>query len=279
MSRYAGLKMNPWRNGILWSGIDLPEIIEFENPMPRFFITSQSAIGGRVILEGTDVHHVRNVLRLGPGDALTLVTPDRQEHHGVIVKVGRKSVEVEILGKKSTAEDISLDISLAQALPKGRKMELVIQKATELGVAAIHPFTSSRTVPVSDQAYRRGRLARWRRIAVESCKQCGRTSIPVVHDIIPLEKVIGVSGEDVRIRKIVLWEKAPAAWDLVFEDSARIRRFFILVGPEGGLAEHEAQTCLEAGFIPLGLGRRILRTETAALCLLAILQYQLGDMR
>ncbi len=246
--------------------------------MPRFFIPSESLLTDRLILTGADVHHIRNVLRLGPGDSLTLVTPRGDEYSSVIRKAGQKAVEVEILEKVRVAKkDICLEIALAQGLPRSSKMDFVIQKATELGVASIHPFTSSRSVPRTNPARAQGRLARWRRIAMEACKQCGRTSVPRIHEILPLAEAIRAAGEE--DRKIVLWEGAPAAWERVFEGSPPPRRFFVLVGPEGGLAEQEVKACQAAGFIPAGLGRRILRTETAALCFLAILQYQLGDMR
>ncbi|MBW2309429.1 MAG: 16S rRNA (uracil(1498)-N(3))-methyltransferase [Deltaproteobacteria bacterium] len=246
--------------------------------MPRFFIPSESSLHNRVILAGTDVHHIRNALRLCPGDTLTLVTPRGNEYLAVIRKVEQRAVEVETLEKVCAAKkDSSLEIALAQGLPRSSKMDVVIQKATELGVASIHPFTSARTVPRPNPTQRQGRLARWRRIAMEACKQCGRTGIPRIHDILPLEEVIRAAGA--ASRKIVLWEGAAPAWDRVFEGTPIPNRFFLLVGPEGGLAEQEVKTCQAAGFIPAGLGRRILRTETAALCFLAVLQYQLGDMR
>jgi 16S rRNA (uracil1498-N3)-methyltransferase len=245
--------------------------------MPRFFIPSISSRDGHTVLVGPDVHHIRNVLRLGPGDKITLVTAGGEEHHAVIRKLTRKAVEIEVLEKVSAPDDTGLKIWLAQALPKGNKMDFVIQKATELGVSAIYPFTSSRTVPVPEPSHLERKLARWQRIAMEACKQCGRTCIPKIHEITPLERVIQFPGEG--MRKLLLWEKAPIAWEQVFRDDHQVRGFFVIVGPEGGLTEHEVRACQSAGFMPLGLGRRILRTETAALCLLSILQYELGDLR
>lgn len=245
--------------------------------MPRFFITIESPLPDHVILEGTDVHHIRNVLRLGPGDTVTLVTPRGDEYSAAIREAGPRAVDAEVLEKTRSAENsVGLEIALAQGVPRGGKMDFVIQKAVELGAASIHPFISSRTVPRLDKARGEKRVARWRRIAMESCKQCGRGGVPAVSEILPLEDVVRRVGPE--YRKIVLWEKAPTAWDKVFEDNPLPRRFFVLAGPEGGLSEGEVDVCESAGFIPAGLGPRILRTETTALCFLSILQYQLGDI-
>jgi 16S rRNA (uracil1498-N3)-methyltransferase len=245
--------------------------------MPRFFIEPPPPHERRLTLVGPDVHHIRTVLRLVPGDAVMLASSTGREYRAVIRKTTTRAVEVEIVEELPLRPSRRLEVSLAQALPRSAKMELIVQKATELGVSSIHPFTSSRTVPRPDEGRRRRRRERWHRIAVEAGKQCRRLLLPQVHDIVPFEEVLRAPAP--AARKIVLWEEAPAAWDSVFSGADHTTPFFVLVGPEGGLSAEEVEECRRAGFIPAGLGPRILRTETASLCILAILQYQLGDMR
>jgi 16S rRNA (uracil1498-N3)-methyltransferase len=157
-------------------------------------------------------------------------------------------------------------------------MDYVLQKTTEMGVSAIFPFISSRTIPRlgGDRAERRWN--RWKRIVVESAKQCGRVVPPRVEGIRPLESILKSPVGD--FVKLILWERAGGSLrERMREIDKNARKFLFLVGPEGGFDEGEISAAKERGFTPVGLGPRILRSETAGVAILSILQYEFGDWR
>jgi 16S rRNA (uracil1498-N3)-methyltransferase len=168
-------------------------------------------------------------------------------------------------------------ITLAQALPKGDKMEFIVQKATELGAARVIPFRSSRTIPRRTEERAAKRLERWRRIAAEAAEQCGRGDVPEIAETVSYAEALGMARPG--SVKILFWESETehsVREILKTEEVRSSKEFFLVVGPEGGLSGEEAQTAREAGFLTASLGRLVLRVETAALAILAIFQYECG---
>jgi 16S rRNA (uracil1498-N3)-methyltransferase len=229
--------------------------------------------GERVVLQGEPHKYLSRVLRLAAGDSLTIFDGQGHEVEARIEEVSARSTLLVLGPGHAVSTGRAVPITLIQAVSRGERMELVIQKATELGAAAIVPIWTARTVvqPGGD-----GRLRRWRTIAQEAARQCGRADVPAIADPLPLQAALQASAPDAA-RKLLLWEEstgAPLRRALSGDESA----VQLLVGAEGGFTAAEADAARAAGFEPVGLGPRILRTETAALVALALVQAALGGL-
>jgi 16S rRNA (uracil1498-N3)-methyltransferase len=227
-------------------------------------------------VEGDEVKHIRKVLRLRAGDEVSVFDGLGKEFHGDIVEEGLSFVKIRIQNVTSSRRDSPLEVTLAQSLLKGEKMDYLIQKATELGVGEIIPFLSSRSVPLLEKSKRLKRHQRWKRIAVEASKQCGKGVIPEIEFLKDFPEMLQKASPDAL--RLILWEKEGAGLKEILRRSEEGKRIFFVVGPEGGFSEEEVDEAKGAGFTPVTLGRRILRAETASLCLLSILQYEQGDI-
>jgi len=245
--------------------------------MPRFFVSKRDIRGTKGTVTGPELRHLRKVLRLRPGDRVTLFDDEGWEHEGIVQSCSAEIGEIEILRSHQPARESPLDVTLAQALGKGEKMDLVVEKATELGVRTIVPFLSSYAVPRLDSQKIEKRRARWQKIALSAAKQSGRTRIP---------EILNVGDFEAMVRrpwpcdlKLFLWEKESLlGLGQVREEKVRLDSLLLMVGPEGGFSSEEAAEAMRHGFRSVRLGRRILRTETAALASLSIVQFLWGDM-
>lgn len=244
--------------------------------MPRFFLSHPRIENELMKIEGSEVRHIRRVLRLKTGDGIVVFDGSGKEYGGVIAEEGPHSVLVRIQNVFPSKKESRLEITLAQSLLKGEKMDYLIQKATELGVKEIIPFFSSRSVPLLEKSKKLERYHRWEKIAVEASKQCGRGVVPDVKPLQDYFEVLSVpSGETLRL---ILWEKGGAGLKEILTESKGKQKVFSIVGPEGGLSQEEVDEAKRMNFIPVTLGERIMRAETASLCLLSILQYEWGDI-
>ncbi len=239
---------------------------------PRFFCPQPLAPRSLAGLPAAAAHHAVRVLRLGVGDAVTLFNDEGGEYHGRLVEAGR-SVRVELDEWLPVERESPLDITLAQALPSGDKMDFVVQKAVELGVARIQPLIASRSVVklAGERAARR--VEHWRQVAISACEQCGRNRLPVIAPILDLRQWLGQLAQDNEMQRLLL---SPQGGRRPRELAGK--RFLLLVGPEGGLDAEEASAARLAGFAGLSLGPRILRTETAGPAALAALAALHGDI-
>ena len=244
--------------------------------MPRFYVPNPSIENGMLKIEGEEVKHIRKVLRLRAGDPIIIFNGLGKEYEGVILEEKPSSVLVQIQNTSSPQKDSPLEVTLAQSLLKGEKMDFLIQKATELGVKEIIPFLSSRSVPLLDRMRRPERHRRWKRIAVEASKQCGRGVIPVVESLKDYSEMLQIASPDGL--RLILWEKEGTKVKEVLKKAEEKPKIFFVVGPEGGFSHEEIHQAAEVGFIPVHLGKRVLRAETASLCFLSILQYERGDI-
>lgn len=244
--------------------------------MRRFFIDKGAVSDSRAVISGELYHHIARVLRMQAGDRLILVDEDGCEHQGLIKEIGRDTLIVGVEGSIFRATGEQTRITLCQGLPKGDKLELIIQKCTELGLDRLIPFTSGRTVPKLDQERELRRLERWRRIAQEASQQANRTTVPEVTSIKAFEQMLDAVDAQVRL---LLWEgERTRHLKGVVAELPNPRKVAVIVGPEGGLSRQEAELAEQKGFVPVTLGDRILRTETAGIAITAILQYQWGDV-
>ena len=245
--------------------------------VPRIYAPPVQEGKDTVELAEDTVRYLRNVLRLGRGDGILLFDGTGWEYRGVIERLEGREGTARIVARERVPLVIPVRITLAQALPKGDKMEFIVQKATELGVARIVPFRSARTIPrrTEDRAARR--LERWRRIAAEAAEQCGRTDVPEIAEPLPFREALEQAGPEAV--KVLFWESETerSVREILKGDAARsAREFFLVVGPEGGVTGEEAEQARQAGFLTASLGRLVLRVETAALAILAIFQYECG---
>jgi 16S rRNA (uracil1498-N3)-methyltransferase len=227
-------------------------------------------------VEGSEVKHIRNVLRLKAGDEIIVFDGLGNEFEGTIIKEASSSVVIQVQNIFSSKRESPLEITLAQSLLKGEKMDYLIQKATELGVKEITPFLSSRSIPLLEKSGKLKRQHRWERIAIEGSKQCGRGVIPRIEPIRDYSEVLQAAPSD--SLRLILWERDKVRLREALERSKEKTRIFFVVGPEGGFSQEEIGEAKRAGFITVTLGKRVLRAETASLCLISILQYDRGDI-
>jgi 16S rRNA (uracil1498-N3)-methyltransferase len=244
--------------------------------MARFYVPNPHIENNMLKIDGDEVKHIRRVLRLKVGEEIIVFDGLGNEFEGTIVEETSSSVVMKIQKKFFSKRESPLEIILAQSLLKGEKMDYLIQKATELGVKEIIPFLSSRSIPLLEKTGKLKRHRRWERIAIEGSKQCGRGVIPQIKPLQDFSVVLQTASAD--SLRLILWEKEEIRLKEVLKKSKERTRVFFIVGPEGGFYPEEIEEAKRAGFFPVTLGKRILRSETASLCLLSILQYDRGDI-
>jgi len=242
--------------------------------IPRFFFASPLAVGREIALPPSAAHHASAVLRLKPGDAVTLFDGRGGEYAAHVARIAARRVDV-IVGEHRLAERESpLEVTLVQALIAADRMDYVIQKSVELGVGAIAPVVSARCVTRLDAERAARRLEHWRQIVVASCEQCGRNRVPAVHA--PAELGAWLRRASTAAVRLLL---APSAGATLGELAVPRGGIELLVGPEGGFARDEEQAASAAGFGAIRAGPRILRTETAGPAMLAAMNALWGDWR
>ncbi|KAA2283669.1 16S rRNA (uracil(1498)-N(3))-methyltransferase [Arenimonas fontis] len=214
--------------------------------------------------------HLVRVLRLGPGDALVLFNGDGHDYPAVLLETGKRGASAEVSGQVPVANESPLRITLAQGIARGDKMDWVLQKATELGVAAIVPVLTERTEVKLDGDRAGKRLAHWRGVLAAACEQCGRARLPTLSAPVPLAQWAASAREPLKL--VLEPEGGVALADLPATDAVALA-----VGPEGGLSARDLEALRAAGFRSLRLGPRVLRTETAGLAAVAALQACWGD--
>ena len=216
--------------------------------------------------------HVGVVLRMQPGDALTLFCGDNREFSATIMAVNKKKVTVTIQDIQFVNRESPRAIHLGQAISKGERMELVIQKAVELGVSSITPLLTTHCVVRLDAARLAKKQAQWQAIAIAACEQSGRNHLPIIHPACSLEDFV---RQCIAATKVVLHPNTAKSWrEYTFPDGD----IALLIGPEGGLSDDEVSLAIATQFQPLCLGPRILRTETAAIAALSLIQAISGDL-
>lgn len=245
--------------------------------MRRFFVARENISGEQATITGPELDHMVKVMRLGPGDPVSLFDDQGWEHEGVLKSCDGRRAEVTILSSYRPERESALQITLAQALGKGDKMDFIVEKAVELGVWSIVPFVSEHTVPRLSREKAIQRQARWQKIALSAAKQCGRTRVPEIHKLMPFSDLVrDPATTDLRL---VFWEgESSCGIRQLKAERDQIASLILAIGPEGGFSDQEIALALERGFRTAHLGKRILRTETAALAALSISQLLWGDL-
>lgn len=244
--------------------------------MYQFFVSANQINGERVSLLGEDVNHIKNVLRMRAGEEILISVPEEDRtYHCVIEALWEDEIIANIASEDLESTELPSRIYLFQGLPKSDKMELIIQKAVELGAYEIVPMATKRCVVKLDEKREKNKLARWQGIAEAAAKQSKRGLIPQVHEILKLKEALLYAKE----MDVILFPYEMA------EDMDHTRACLeairpgqsvaIFIGPEGGFERSEVEAASEAGAVPITLGKRILRTETAGFTVLSWLMYHL----
>lgn len=242
--------------------------------VPRIFFPGSAGEGELCELGEQTLRYVKSVLRMKKGDSLILFDGAGWEYEALIKTFLADGVSVKVL-TKTKIPDKTVKISLFQALPKASKMDFIVQKATELGVDRIISFQSVRSVPRLSPDKARAKISRWRSIATEASRQCGRADIPEIGGIVSFEEMLACS--EGRSLKIIFWEEESQRGIKEFlhdERYAGANDISVVVGPEGGFSREEIEKAADKGFISVTLGKNILKVETAALAILSIIQYE-----
>lgn len=241
-------------------------------PSPRIHCDIRLGPGAQFTLAPEAAQHVSKALRLKAGDNITVFDGRGGEYDAVLQKIDRERVEVKVGAFRDVEREPAVSVGLVQGLPEADKMDWIVQKAVELGVAWIQPIVCDRSVVrlAADRAAKRE--AHWKRVAVAACEQTGRNQVPEVRPTLPFQSWLADAPP------IARWTLQPGAPPMAGRVPPR-EPFEILVGPEGGLSEREAEVARLRGCEPVSLGPRVLRTETAALAALSAIHALWGDFR
>ncbi|MCC8126678.1 MAG: 16S rRNA (uracil(1498)-N(3))-methyltransferase [Clostridiales bacterium] len=243
--------------------------------MYHFFITTDQIRENCCHIVGQDVNHIGNVLRMKPGERIAVRDGSSVDYLCEIISISPQEVVAKILEAEENKTELPARLTLFQALPKGDKMEFVIQKAVELGVSEIVPVATKRCVVKLDGKKAEAKVHRWNSIAQSAAKQSGRGIVPEVTKVMSWKEALDCSSNlDIRLLPYELAQDMVKTKKIISGIRAGMH-VGIFIGPEGGFERAEAEQAEAAGLLPITLGRRILRTETAGMTVLSILMYQL----
>lgn len=246
-------------------------------PKTRLFVEPEHLSADRAVLTGSGYHHLRHVLRFKPGDELIVFDGAGRECFGVLELFQGETAVVRILGDSGSSTESALDLTIAPCLAKGKKIDLVVEKAIELGADRICVVTSERSIGRLDDDQAMDRVERWRRIAKGAAEQSGRTLMPVVERIRTFEEFVTQKPADALGLLFTTGADPdpPATLRQRYPDTTKV---IAMIGPEGGFSPEEIAFARTHGFIDVGLGPRVLRTETAAIVAAAVCQHLWGDL-
>jgi 16S rRNA (uracil1498-N3)-methyltransferase len=243
----------------------------------RFYVDPQKALQLQFAITGPEARHMIKVLRIQTGECICLFDGKGGEYEAIVGEINKGCVEVSIKNRMISKTESPLNLTLAQGLLKERKMDRIIRQITELGVTAWIPFVASYSVPHWTPERYKKRKQRWQRIASEALKQCHRSKTIGITSLMEYKDIINEGAKyDL---KIIFYEKASMPLsELDRITDAPVEKTLLVLGPEGGFAPEEVELAVNNGFLPLSLGPRILKAETASLASCTLIQYLFGDM-
>jgi len=240
--------------------------------IPRIYTDSPLSEGATADLDDSAAQHVGRVLRMQPGQELLLFNGDGNDYPATITDAGKKRVEVQVGTAVANTTESPLDIVLGQTLSKGDRMDYAVQKAVEMGVTRIVPLTTERCDVKLKGDREDKRLRHWQSVAISAAEQCGRARVPEILPVMTLQDWFDHT-EDCDLR-LVLHHRTEQS----LETLAKPARVALMIGPEGGLSPDEITAAENAGFLPVALGPRVLRTETAPVAAMSLCQWLWGDI-
>jgi 16S rRNA (uracil1498-N3)-methyltransferase len=243
--------------------------------MRRFYVPKENVRKDGIIVDGKEAHHILDVMRMQDGDQIVIFDGTGKEYVGFIKEADRKKKRmiVEIVRTEKPVKESAPEIILAQAIPKKSKMEYIIEKATELGVSRVVPLVSERTIArPKDTATSKKKVKRWRKIAIEASKQCGRTNVPVIDEITEYgEMAHQIDLYDLTLLACLTGETVSIKESL---DGFKSGKILVFIGPEGDFTPEERQMADKGNCKFVSLGKRILRSDTAGLFVLSAIDYE-----
>lgn len=240
--------------------------------IPRVFTTQPLSAGGTIQLEVGVARHLTSVLRMVQGQNVILFDGRGGEYNAELTYVKKGAARAKVGGFVDTERESPLKIELAIGIPRGERMDWIVQKATELGVTGIAPLFTERCEVKLNAERLEKKTRHWQQVAVSACEQCQRNTLPVIQPAVSLEQYLSTVNEGL---KLVLHHRSSQRLDEMRNQNNHVT---LLVGPEGGLSEREISLANSTGFSPLSIGPRVLRTETAPLAAISIIQSLWGDM-
>jgi 16S rRNA (uracil1498-N3)-methyltransferase len=257
---------HPWHNAA---------VIPSGKPLTRLYFSGDLQPGRKCLLPRSQARHAVRVLRLKAGEEIILFNGDGAEYGAVIERATADGLVVQVRDSRAADREAPLPVTLAQGVSSGERMDFTLQKAVELGVAAIQPLATSRSIVRLDAERAAKRLAHWQAVVVAACEQCRRNRVPRVEPLRAVDEwTRALAREPAGAVRLLLSPRAPSGLRDLERPAAGV---LLLAGPEGGLAPEEERDAFAAGFSAVRLGPRVLRTETAALAALAALQVLWGD--
>ena len=242
--------------------------------IPRVHVAQPLRSGREVLLPEQAGEHIARMLRLERGHPLTLFNGDGREYDATLASLAKRAVSAEVTGTRAVDRESPLPLTLAQGIARGEKMDWILQKATELGVARVVPIVTERTEVKLDEERAERRLLHWNQVIAAACEQSGRTRLPQLDPPQRLDRWLGTLADTTGLRVALV----PGGELTVRALPPVTNGVIVCVGPEGGLSEHDLALLAQGGFATLHLGPRILRTETAGIAALAALQALHGDL-
>lgn len=245
--------------------------------MPRFFVEKENILGDKIVIGGEDAKHISLSLRARVGEKITACDGAGKDYECEIADITKNEVTLSVLEEKKCETEPSIHVTLYQALVKSDKFDFIVQKCTELGVTKIVPVVTERCISKPDDASLSKKLVRWNKIAKEAAMQSGRGVIPIVENAVTFDEALeGLKESDCGF---LCYETKPHVQiDKIYSRCENVKTAAFLVGPEGGISENEAAKTEKAGVAMASLGPRILRTETAPLCVMSCLMLMSGNM-
>jgi len=242
--------------------------------LTRLFIHEELRPGQVVRLDQEQVRYIGRALRLRPGDALTVFNGESGEFEASLTSIDKTTADVTVRAQLETDAESALKVHLVQGISRGERMDVIVQKATELGVKRISPVLTDHGVVKLDGKRAGKRREHWQKIANSACEQCGRTRPPLIDDPVPLKAWFGAKTDATDVDLIL----RPGATMSMAALEAPQTKVCLLIGPEGGFSDNEFEDAEVAGFTAVSLGPRILRTETAAIAAVAVVETLWGDL-
>jgi 16S rRNA (uracil1498-N3)-methyltransferase len=242
--------------------------------IPRIFTDLLLSCDTTVAIEGSAARHLSSALRMKVGQEITLFNGQGGEYAAELTEVGKNRVSAKVVEHRDIHRESALKLHLAIGVSRGERMDLIVQKATELGVTEITPLFTERTeVKLSGERLDK-KIRHWQQVAISACEQCQRNLVPVINSPATPDQWLHLSGQNSDALKLVLHHRTEKR----LSEHQAVSDVCLLVGPEGGLSDREIEAAIGNGFQPLALGPRVLRTETAPLAAISIIQSLWGDM-
>lgn len=240
--------------------------------MSRFYAPKENIKGNLIYIDGREARHILNVMRLGESDKVVVFDGTGREYTGFIKQAKPKSLVVEVISTKMPKAEGLPEVALAQAIPKKEKMDYIIEKATELGVHRIIPLLSERTVVKPDENKASGKTVRWKKIATEAAKQCGRTDVPQIENVQKFYNAVdNVDAFDLALVGCLSEDNVGVKEAISGFQGGKI---IVFIGPEGDFTPDEIVMARKAGCKSVSFGKRILKSDTAGLFVLSVLNYE-----